>query len=135
MPKWVNQGENRVANVLFGSTSPDTNYYLGIYTNSTEPAEDATLPGGGNPITELSGNGYARKTLARGSWDITDDLASFAQQMFQASGGAWSNCYGYFICNSSDNTGQLLCVEHFAGGPYNVPDSKSIKITPRITVA
>lgn len=135
MPKWVDAGENRVANVLFGATNPDANYYLGIYTNSTEPGENAGLPSQSNPITELSGSGYSRKTLARGSWSINADVASFAQQTFTATGGAWSNCYGYFICNSADNTGQLLCVEHFVGGPYNVPDGGSIKITPNITVA
>ena len=136
MAKWVDDGENRVANILFGAQAVDANTYLGIYTDSTEPGETATLPTQATPITELAAAfGYSRKTLARGSWSITGDHADFAQQTFTASGGAWSNCYGYFIASSSDNSGKLLCVEHFSGGPFNVPDTGSIKITPKITVS
>ena len=135
MAKWADQGENRVVDILFGSQAVDANTYLGIYSDSSEPGETATLPGGATPITEISGAGYARKTLARGSWTITGDYAQYAQQTFTASGGSWSNCYGYFIATTSDNTGKLLCVEHFTGGPFNVPDGGAIKITPKITCA
>lgn len=132
MPKWVDQGENRVANILFGSQSPDSNLYMGLYTNSTEPPETATLTN----ITEVSGGGYGRITLARGSWTISDDSAQYAQQTFTASGASWGNVYGYFICTVQTGTGGvLLCVEHFSNGPYNVQDGGSIKITPKITVA
>lgn len=135
MAKWVDAGENDVVNILFAATSPWTNTYLGIYSDAVEPGENAGLPTQGNPITEISGAGYSRKTLARGSWTITGDYAQYTQQTFTASGGSWSNCYGYFIATSSDNTGKLLCVEHFTGGPFNVPDGGSIKITPKITCA
>ena len=135
MAKWVDAGENRAVDILFGAQAVDPNTYLGIYTDTTEPAETANLPTQTNPITELSGTGYARKTLARGSWTITGDYAQFAQQTFTAGAGGWANCYGYFIASSSDNTGKLLCVEHFSGGPYNVPEGGSIKITPKVTCA
>ena len=135
MAKWVDQGEQETLDVLFVNTAVWSNTYLGMYTDSTEPAETATLPGGASPITEVSGAGYARKTLARNSWVRTGDYVSFAQQTFTASGGSWSNVYGYFIATTSDNTGKLLCVEHFTGGPFNVPEGGSIKITPKITCA
>jgi hypothetical protein len=135
MAKWVDQGEQDTLEVLFVATSPWTNTYLGMYTDSTEPGETATLPGGAAPITEVSGAGYSRKTLARGTWSRTGDYVQYAQQTFTASGGSWSNVYGYFIATTLDNTGKLLCVEHFTGGPFNVPDGGSIKITPKITCA
>ncbi len=135
MAKWVDQGENETVSILFAATSPWAHTYLGIYSDAAEPPETATLPGGAAPITEISGASYSRKTLARGSWTITGDYAQYAQQTFTASGGSWSNCYGYFIATTSDNTGKLLCVEHFTGGPFNVPDGGSIKITPKITCA
>ena len=138
MAKWVDAGENRVANILFKATAVDANLYLGIYTDTTEPPETANLPTQGSPITELAtAFGYARanQVLARGTWTITADHADYAQLTLTASGGAWANCYGYFIATTSDNSGVLLCVEHFTGGPFNVPDGGSIKITPKITVA
>lgn len=132
MAKWVDEGEYRVADILFGAQAVDANTYLGLYENTTEPAETANLAA----ITEQAGGtGYSRKTLARGSWTITGDYAQFAQQTFTASGGAWGDQYGYFLATSSDGTGKLLCVEHFSNGPYNVQDGGSVKVTPKITVA
>jgi len=131
MAKLVNEGENRILNILLGATAVDSNLYLGLYTNETEPAETDALA----QITEPSENGYARKTLARGSWDISADLASFAQQTFAAT-GAWGNVYGYFIATSSDGTGKLMFVEQFTNGPYNVQNNgDEIKVTPSVRAA
>lgn len=131
MAKLVDEGENRILNILFKATAVDDNLYLGLYTNETEPAEAAALAN----ITEPSENGYERKTLARGSWSITDDLASFAQQTFAAT-GAWGNVYGYFIATSSDGSGKLLFVEQFTNGPYNVQNNgDEIKVTPKVRAA
>lgn len=131
MPKWVDEGETRTLQILFENTPVDGNTYLGLYTNTTEPAEDANLAS----LSEPSGFNYGRKTLARGSWVVTNDHADYAQQQFTASGGAWGNVYGYFIATSIDGSGKLLCVEHFSNGPYNVQDGGSVKVTPKITCA
>lgn len=131
MAKWVDEGENRVVDILFGSQAVDSTLYLGIYTDASEPAETDGLA----EINEPSGNGYARITLSRGTWSITNDYASYAQQTFTASGGNWGNCYGYFIATSSDGSGKLLCVEDFSDGPYNITDGDSIKVTPKVTCA
>lgn len=133
MAKWVDEGENRVADILFGALAVDANLYLGLYENSTEPAENAMMTG----ITEQATGAlnYNRIALARGTWSITTDYAQYAQQTFTATGGAWGDQYGYFINTASTGTaGKLLCVEHFSNGPYNVQDGGSVKITPKITV-
>lgn len=128
--KLVNEGENRILNILFGATAVDSNLYMGLYTNGSEPAETATL----GDIVEVSGTNYSRKTLARGSWSITADAASFAEQTFGAAGTDWGTVTGYFIGTSSDNSGKLLFVESFpAGIPIGVGSSQSI--TPTITAA
>ena len=127
MAKLVNEGENRILNIWFGSTSPDASLQLGLYTDSSEPAETAVL----GDLTEPVGNGYARQTLTRGSWSIAGDLAEYAQQTFTASGGDWGNVYGYFITNGTE----LLFVEHFSNGPYNVTDGSNVKVTTRIRAA
>jgi len=133
MAKLVNSGENRVANILFGSTAVDATLYLGLYTNSEEPAETAVLADITAP--DDSGSNYAAIALTRGSWTVTADTASYAQQTFTATGGDWGNVYGYYIATSADGTGTLLFVEHFSDGPYNVTDSDSVKISLNITAA
>lgn len=131
MPKWCDEGETRSLQILLGSQPVDSNLYLGLYTNSTEPAENATLAS----LTEPSGNGYARKTLVRGSWSISGDLASYAQQVFTAT-GSWGNVYGYFLATTLDGTGKLMAVEQFTNGPYNVQNNgDEIKVTPSVRCA
>lgn len=137
MAKWVDAGEQQTLEVLFRTTAVWATLYIGIYTDSSEPGENAGLPTQGNPLTELAvAFNYARQSLTRGAnWTRTGDYVTYTQLTFTATGGAWANCYGYFICTSSDNTGYLLAVEQFPSPPYNVPDGGSIKITPKITCA
>jgi hypothetical protein len=130
MAKWVNEGENRVLDILVGSQAVDSALYLGLYTDSSEPGETATL----STITEVNGAGYARKTLARGSWTIADDLATFAKQTFTAS-GVWGQVTGYFIGTSSNNTGKLLAVESFAEGSFNMVNGSVLGLVPKLRVA
>jgi len=133
MSKWVDGGENRVANILFGSQAVDANLYLGLYTAPTsEPAETAVI----STVTEPSGGGYVRIALARGTWTVTDSAAAYAQQTFSPSGAAWGNVYGYFIATVSSGTaGVMMAVENFSDGPYSIGDGDSVKVTPTITVA
>ena len=130
MPKCVDQFENQTAKVVFGSTTPDANFYMGLYTNGSEPLESATLAN----ITEVTGTSYARKTLPRGDWTVTASIASFAEQTFTA-GSDWGNVTGFFIATSSNNSGLLCFVESFSGGAYNITNGTSLKITPKIAVA
>lgn len=127
--KLCNEGEHRIADILFGTQAVDGTLYLGIYKDSSEPAEDATIAS----LTEVSGNGYARKTLTRGSWVIIDSEAAYAEQIFLASGGDWGDTYGYFIATSSDDSGKLIAIEQFAGA-RPIEDGKGLKITPKMIV-
>lgn len=127
--KLCDGGEHRIADILFGTQAVDGELYLGIYKNSSEPAEDATLAS----LSEVSGYDYARKTLTRGSWVLTGGIAEYAEQIFLASGGNWGNTYGYFIASSSDDSGDLIAIEQFDYVRY-VEDGKGLKITPKMTV-
>jgi hypothetical protein len=126
---WHDEGENRVLNILLGSTAPDTTLYLGLLKNLSAPAEDAILTG----LTEPSGYGYARKALLRTQWTIAANSATYAQQTFLAAGGDWDYITGYFLATSPDNSGKLLASEYF-DTPLLVVDGKGIKIVPKITV-
>ena len=132
MAKWCDEGENWLLDVAFKkNTSPPTNLYLGLYTNSTEPAETATLAS----LTEPSGGGYARIAIAcGGDWTLSSDQITAAQRPCSVRGGL-GNVYGYFIATSSDGSGKLLAVEQFSDGPYNVVDSGSVKVTPKLIAA
>lgn len=127
----VNEGENRIANILFDATAVDSNLYLGLFTNSSGLSETSVL----TDITEPTGGSYARKTLARGDWTVTNDTAAFAQQTFTATGSAFTgSIYGYFIATTADTSGVMYGYEIFASGPYTINQNDSIKITPNITV-
>lgn len=135
MAKLVDEGEHAVLEVfLGGATRGGTgNLFLGLYTDVAEPGETANLA----TITELPvANGYDRVPLADGDWTVVDDLATQPQANFTANGGDWGNTTGYFICDAANgNTANLLFVEHFSDGPYDILDGMSCKITPAILAA
>jgi len=132
MPKWCDEGENMVADIIFGALALKTTLYLGLYENGTEPAEDDVL----TDLTEETDPAYARIALARGTWVITGSVAEYVQQTFTAAATPWGNQYGYFITDVASGTaGLLIAVENFSDGPYNVGAGDSIKITPKVTVS
>jgi hypothetical protein len=105
--------------------------FLGLYTDTTEPLETATLAAG---ITELALAGYARIQLNDADWSNVAGVFTNLEKTFTA-GEAWGNIYGYFICNVvSGTSGELVFVEHFTTGPFNVANTKTIDITPVIDV-
>lgn len=135
MPKLCNDGENAVLEVFFagGTRGGSGNLYLGLYTDAAEPAEDANLA----TITELpAANGYARIAMPDANWTVVADEATHEQQTFAANGGDWGNVTGYFICDAANGTvGNLIAVEQFSDGPYNVLDGLVVLVTPAILAA
>ena len=131
--KLVNEGEIDVISWYVKndqSSRGADSLYLGLYLDSTEPLETDTL----STITELALTGYARIQLNDADWSGAADVATNLAKTFTA-GEAWGNVYGYFICNVASGTaGELLFVEHFSTGPFNVANGKTIEVTPKITV-
>lgn len=127
--KWMDEGETRLLQILFGAQPVDGVLYLGLYKNTSEPAEDDILA----DMVEPSGYGYARKVLTRGTWVITGDYATYPELTFLANGGDWGDVYGYFITTTLTGTGgKLLAIEHLAT-PFTILDGKGLKIVPKIT--
>jgi hypothetical protein len=126
--KWMDEGETILGDTYLKGGTPPT-LYLGLYTNTSEPAEDDTL----SDITEPSGaNGYAR--IALGSSDWTEYPASGwfrnLQKTFSCSTASWGNVYGYFICTCASGTGgKLVTAEQFTDGPYYITVGDSVKVT------
>lgn len=133
MAKWVDEGETLVGNI-FLKKSAVTDLYLGLYENAVEPGETDTL-------TELTENaveyGYARQQIVSANW-TESPTGTFTndQYTFTASGGAWGDQYGYFICDVASGTaGDLVAVETFSDGPYTVNDGWSVKVTPKVVIS
>lgn len=130
-----NEGETLIANVVYKRThvDRDANLELGLFTNAS--VSETT---GHGDLTEPSGAGYARITLADASWNVTNDVASYAQQTFTNSGGsAWSGTVkGYFVATKSAGGSQrLLHIEVDANGPYTMNAGDTYKVTPSVTYA
>jgi hypothetical protein len=104
--------------------------FLGLYLDTTEPLINATLA----TITELALAGYARIQLIDSAWVVASDEGINVLKTFTAAID-WSNVYGWFVCNIAAGTaGELLFVKHFTNGPFNVLDTKTIDITPKIQI-
>lgn len=134
MAKWCNEGETHVGNVFLRKDAPG-DLWVGLYLDTSEPAEDATL----SSISEVPvANGYARIALVNTDWTEQATKGEFLQlqKIFTANGGNWGDVYGYFITDCASGTaGKLESVENFTDGPYAVNDGWSVKVTPKVTIS
>jgi hypothetical protein len=127
-----NEGEELIAQLIHQRTHADrpADLELGLFTDAA-PGETITEA----TITEPTGGGYARITLTDASWNVTNDVASYAQQTFTVTGTDYDNdVVGYFIATTSGGTQRLLYVEIDAAGPYDMNVDDTYKITPNITI-
>jgi len=129
-----NEGETLIANVIHKRihVDRDATLELGLFTNA---AADETLTEA--TVTQPSGTGYARIDLTDASWDVTNDVASYAQQTFTGGAGGWTgSVYGYFIATkAAGGTKRLVYVEIDGVGPYVIAENDTYKITANITIA
>jgi len=113
LQKWLNQ-----------------NLTLKLYSNNKIPAEADTAAS----YTEVTGGGYANKTLVFGTWSIAaTGIATYTAQDFSFTGvtGAPGTVYGYYIVDGSN---VLLWAERFPASvlPFSPVNGSLIRITPRI---
>jgi hypothetical protein len=124
MGKWVDQGETKLANVFFKSAARGT-LYLGLYENSTEPLETATLTN----ITESTAPGYSRITLSDTDWTVSGNTVTMAQKTFTFTGSG-NTIYGAFITDGTD----LIAVDHFDSPFTPAANGDQLKVTFTITI-
>ncbi|MDH3790399.1 MAG: hypothetical protein OEU09_21085 [Rhodospirillales bacterium] len=128
------EGETLIAQVIHRRihADRDADLELGLFTN-VAPGEAIAHAA----ITEPTGTGYARITLADASWSVVGDTASYAQQTFTGGAGGWTGAVqGYFIATkSAGGTKRLLYVEVDGNGPYTINENDTYKITPNIAIA
>lgn len=132
--KWCNEGETSVGNVYLKGEARPAGFYLGLFMDVAEPAEDAVVA----DITEVpAANGYARIKLEDADWTEQATKGEFLniQKLFEAAGGDWGAVYGYFVTTALAGTaGLLINAELFSDGPYTMNDGWSCKVTPKVNI-
>lgn len=103
---------------------------LRLYSNNITPASGNTAA----TYTQVSGGGYAAKSLSFASWSVTSGdptVALYTAQNFSFTGptSAPGTIYGYYIVDSG---GVLRWAERFPIVPFTPIVGSLIRITPRI---
>jgi len=129
--KWCDEGKSSIGDVyLRGQDQPS--FYLGLYTGTTEPADDDTVA----DLTEPSGdNGYARIALADGDWTETSQ-GTFTNLLktFTCATSDWGDVYGWFITTAASGTDcDLITAEQFSDGPYHVHVEDTVNVLPKLS--
>jgi hypothetical protein len=89
--------------------SVPTNFYIGLATDASL-AEGATLAS----LTEVSGTGYARQTVASNNTDFTsattgtNDRKVTTKTVTFTAGGTWTGANTVFLATTVDGSGKLI---------------------------
>lgn len=89
--------------------SVPANFYIGLATDVSLD-EDASL----SDITEVSGTGYARQTVASNNTDITsgsvgtNDRKATTKTVTFTAGGTWTAAKTVFLATTNDDSGKLI---------------------------
>ncbi|WKZ32918.1 MAG: hypothetical protein QY316_00495 [Thermodesulfobacteriota bacterium] len=97
-------GANAILNTYFNNVRPagGSNFQLKLFTNDITPLDSHTA---GN-FTEAAGGGYAAKTLANGSFTVSNvggiDQAIYPEQTFTFTGplNGGATIYGYEVLDA-----------------------------------
>jgi len=128
----TNDGDVVIANMAFvgADANRGSSLQLGLFTNASV-AKSTELAS----ITEPTGGGYARITLADASWTTTSGIAAYAEQTFTATLSDYTGTiYGYFLATTGA-TPKLLAIEVDPSGSFTMLQNDTYKITPNIAVS
>ncbi len=131
----ADEGAKVIADLLYVGSNADrgSSLQLGLFTNTGNLAALKALAL--TAITEPSGTGYARITLANASWSRSVGSSSYALQTFTAGAGGWTGqVYGYFIATTG-TTPRLLHIEIDPAGPYTMNNGDHYDVTPNTLIA
>lgn len=107
------------------------NLQVKLFANDVTPSETDTAA----TFTEVSGGGYAAKSLTSSDWTVTPGSpASMTStpQTWTFTAGVGS-IYGYFVVATA--TGKLLWAERFTGAPFVMANSgDQTKVTLNFTL-
>lgn len=137
MSRVHDQGKANIGNIYLRNQNHNTNLFIGLYTNATQPAQASDMSG----ITEVSGGGYARIALTPANWVLQggqtpEGGSRFNQpQLVYTFSAAVGNVLGYFITTTLTGTSGLLIIsDHFAAAINVGQAGFEIRVTPSVEV-
>lgn len=124
-----NAAEVRMLGNIVNKTASE-DLILRLYSNNITPAETDTAA----TYTEVTGSGYAAKTLTGATWVVTSGApsdATYPLQTWTFTGAA--TVYGYFLTETT--SGIIKWAERATSAPINiVTNGSKIELTPTITL-
>lgn len=122
-------GAEVILKALTGVSSSIETLKLKLYSNNFTPTALSVL----TDFTEVTGGGYAEKSLSTSAWSMTGNAISTAPQLFTFTSNIGS-VYGYYLVGAT--SGKLIASEKFTSGPFNVASNgDSITVTATISVS
>lgn len=110
------------------STSTET-LKMKLYSNNYTPTTLSKL----TDFTEVTGGGYAEKSLSASAWTVIGNAISTVPQLFTFTSNI-GQVYGYYLIGAT--SGKLVASEKFSSGPFNIAtNGDSITVTATISVA
>ncbi len=130
------EGVLDILKAYFQSVAEPVTLYAGLGNGSRPTADTATLAAS---VTEVTGTGYARQSLATDSTDwptvqleSSEGAATSKQVTFTCSSGTWSTYNYVFLCTVSSGTSGLLIATFDVTTPRALAATESYKPTLRI---
>jgi hypothetical protein len=126
----LDYGQEDILNVFFKNVAVHSNLYLGLMTETSNPALTANL---GTGITEVTGTDYARIAIVRNTdWTKVGQIVTAAEKTFTVGAGGWADVNGYFVAVSSAAGTDVLWAEAFpAAQQGDKLEGDTIKITAK----
>lgn len=135
MSRLHDQGEANIGQIYLRNAAHNTQLFMGLYTNATQPLQEDTMTN----VTEVTGGGYARIALPPADWTQQGAQTEHGGTRFDQPqrvytfSGAVGNVTGYFITTASTGTaGQLIVSEQFPAAVNVNQVGFELRITPRV---
>jgi len=127
----TNQAEGLILELITNKTNDNVDLTLHLFSNNVTPAEGDTAA----TYTEVTGGGYASKTLTGASWTVATGApseASYAEQTFTFSSvPGVATVYGYMVKRGST----LLWAELLPSAPFTIATAgDEVRVTPKLTL-
>ena len=127
----TNEAEGKMLEQIVNKLNDNVDLTLHLYSNDVTPGESDTAA----TYTEVSGGGYAAKTLTGASWTITPGApseAAYVEQTFTFSSvPGVANVYGYFVKRGST----LYWAERLPSAPFVIATAgDEVRVTPKFTL-
>lgn len=127
--KISSDGAENILKYMTGVATTTETLSLKLFSSNTTPGPLTVL----GDFTEVTGGGYAAKSLSAAAWTVTGNSATSTAQLFTFTSNI-GLIYGYYLVGAT--SGKLIASERFISGPYNIAASgDTLTVTATISIA